>query len=151
MDYQIIKEELYKKCVDFIERAITTSQEAMKEAQNAANSETKSSVGDKYETTRAMMQIEKENKAKQLADALKVKQVLDKLNLQKAAQVVSGSLVLTNQGNFFIAISAGKIEIENQVFFAISTASPIGEHLYGKAQDEEFTFQKKIFKILAIE
>ena len=55
------KDELYKKCVQIIENQILLAQQGIENAQQAANEETKSSAGDKYETTRAMMQIEIEN------------------------------------------------------------------------------------------
>ena len=49
----------------------------MVNAQQAANEEGKSSAGDKYETGRAMMQIERDKAAQQLDEALKLKNIID--------------------------------------------------------------------------
>ena len=42
-----IKQELYKLCQDYLQRRIGAAQDAIEAAQHAANSETKSSSGDK--------------------------------------------------------------------------------------------------------
>lgn len=83
---------------------------AIEHAQLAANEETKSSAGDKYETGRAMMQLEIEKQSVQLAEAMKLKHVLSQINPEKTTETIqSGSLVFTDQGNFYISISAGKL------------------------------------------
>jgi hypothetical protein len=45
-----IKQQLYALCQEFISRRIIVAQQAIAAAQSAANEETKSSSGDKYET-----------------------------------------------------------------------------------------------------
>ena len=54
-------------------------QEAISGAQNSANEETKSSAGDKYETGRAMAQLEIEKNMTQLAEAKRLKQTLEQI------------------------------------------------------------------------
>ena len=54
----------------------------MVNAQEAANEEGKSSVGDKYETGRAMMQIERDKAAQQLDEALKLKNIIDQISIE---------------------------------------------------------------------
>jgi hypothetical protein len=71
MENENVKVELIKACYDFINRRIETIQGVISAAQDSANDETKSSAGDKYETGRAMMQLEIENNSKQLTEALK--------------------------------------------------------------------------------
>ena len=44
----------------------------MANAQESANAEEKSSAGDKYETGRAMMQIERDKAAQQLNESMKL-------------------------------------------------------------------------------
>jgi len=57
---KIIKEELFKVCQAHIDERIFHLQETMKSTQDAVKDESKSSVGDKYETTRAMLHLETE-------------------------------------------------------------------------------------------
>lgn len=147
-----IKSLLYEFCVEFVEKRIATIQKAIAEAQIAANEETKSSVGDKYETGRAMAQIDKELNIRQLLEAEKLKSDLMKINLKaKPNSVQLGSLIKTNEINYFIAISAGKIVIDGINYFAVSPVSPIGAKLLNKSVGDTFEFNGKILIINEIE
>lgn len=113
-------------------------------AQSSGNEETKSSAGDKYETGRAMAQLEIENNSAQLAEALKLKKVLEQINPDlETKRVQLGSLVLTSLGNYYIAISAGKLLVDGTEYYAISSASPIGVKLMKLRAGESFTFNQK--------
>lgn len=113
----------------------------MRNAQAAANDETKSSAGDKYETGRAMMHLEKEKLAGQLMEAGKMKKGLDQIDVDRSDTLAGlGSLVRTAQANYYVSASVGKLEVEGEVFFAISPASPIGQQLLGKKQGDTFSF-----------
>ena len=50
------KSGLYALCLSFIAQRIETAETALQQAQEASNDDTKSSAGDKFETTREMMQ-----------------------------------------------------------------------------------------------
>ena len=52
-----IKDLLLQKCIEFVSQKIKTIEHSILELRLAASSETKSSVGDKYETGRAMIQL----------------------------------------------------------------------------------------------
>ncbi len=144
----MIKEKLYHYCLAHIEERIANSKKAMEEAQAAANEESKSSAGDKFETGRAMMQRERDKNAKQLSEAVHIKQVLKQINWQRKTETVeAGSLVITNQGAFFISISVGKIVLEEDTYFAISMATPIGKLLQGKRVGEEASFNGRVYRI----
>ena len=127
---------------------MATAQEAISMAQSSANEETKSSAGDKYETGRAMMQLEIEQNSAQLAETLKLKEVLAKVYIDKPTQKVDdGSLVITNQGNFFMAISVGQVVIDDKTFLVIASESPIGAKLKGLKAGESLSFNNKTYKI----
>ena len=64
----------------YVHERIAATQEAIYTAQLSANEETKSSAGDKYETGRAMAQLEIEKNTAQLAEALKLKQMLKQIS-----------------------------------------------------------------------
>jgi transcription elongation GreA/GreB family factor len=123
----------------------------MVNAQQAANEEGKSSVGDKYETGRAMMQIERDKAAQQLDEALKLQQILDQISLEKGmGKIVLGSLVITNSIKIFISIGLGKIIVEDKEFFVVAPASPLGKVLMGLKVNDEVSFNKQEFTILQI-
>lgn len=117
-------------------------------AQASANEETKSSAGDKHETGRAMMQLEIEQNSAQLAETVKLKEALARVYIDKPAEKVdAGSLVITNQGNFFIAISVGQAVVDDKIFLIIAPESPIGIKLKGLKAGESLFFNNKTFKI----
>jgi transcription elongation GreA/GreB family factor len=146
-----IKKALHQRCLTLAEDRIVSLQHILKEAQQAANNETKSSAGDKHETGRAMAQLETEKLTAQLSEALNIKQNLTQINPTITNNtVVLGSMVYTNKGNFYIAASIGKVTITNEVFFAISPASPIGKLLLTKKEKESFSLNDNAYTILAV-
>ncbi len=150
-DLPSIKMALHQRCLELAEERIASLQHILKEAQQAANNETKSSAGDKHETGRAMAQLETEKLTAQLSEALNIKQNLTQINPTNTNNtVVLGSVVYTNKGNFYIAASIGKVSIENEVFFAISPASPIGKLLLTKKEKEIFSLNGNEYTVLAV-
>jgi transcription elongation GreA/GreB family factor len=147
-----IKKQLYQYCQQYLLKRIRTAEEAMAAAQASANDETKSSAGDKYETGRAMMQLEIENNSAQLSETLKLKKVLDQLpyDRQASVNVQPGSLVGTDQGNFFIAISVGRVVIENETYAVIAPESPIGLKMMGLTKNDSFSFAGRAYSIIEV-
>lgn len=146
-----IKSVLYEKCKSYINQRIETAQNAMDAAQQAANEEGKSSAGDKFETGRAMMQLERDKNARQLQEALLIKAKLAQIDPEKTfSEVAPGSLVVTNQGIYFLAISLGKLAIDKQQYFVISPESPIGRQLLHLQKGAEIYFNERKFKIEAL-
>ena len=147
-----LKRKLYQSCEVFIEDKFETIQKAIEELQKALDSETKSSAGDKHETGRAMLQLEREKAGQQLAEINKTKMILSKVNLNNKSNVVTlGSLVHTNKLNYFITISAGKLMVDNESFYAISTNTPIGKLLIGKKKGDVISFNGNSIEIKKIE
>jgi len=143
-----LKVQLYNFCLDFANTRISNAHKAMSDAQNSANSETKSTAGDKHDTARAMMQLEVEQQAKQFSEANKFKQALAQFTPESGKDTVAlGSLVLTNTANYYLSISVGKIEIKEDLYFAISPLSPIGKELLGLKQGDSFQFNGQNIKI----
>lgn len=146
-----VKEALFNQCQKFIEQRFQAIQNTIDEIQVSLQSETKSSAGDKHETGRAMLQLEREKAGKQLAEVQKIKEILSKVDVSKLSDTVSlGSVVYTDKFNYFIAISAGEVSFENQNFYAISANTPIGRLLMGKTVGDEIRFNNQSFKLQKI-
>ncbi|MFT5823823.1 MAG: transcription elongation GreA/GreB family factor [Crocinitomix sp.] len=129
---QKIKHELYNACVAYVSQRVDTANSAVVDAQASANSEEKSTAGDKHDTARAMMQLAAEQNAKHLAAAKKLNHAMTLIDPESSnAKVGLGSLVIASNGNFYIAISVGKIELNGTLYFAISPSSPMGQILSG--------------------
>ena len=142
------KTQLYNDCVHYVNDRINNSETAISEAQAAANSETKSTAGDKHDTARAMMQLEVEKNSKQLAEAKKMRQFLSQIDPEvHCSEAGIGAAVETSKGNFYIAISAGKISND---FFAISLASPMGTALSGKKAGDTTMMNGQQVEVLSV-
>lgn len=145
------KISLHQACLQRVDQTIALAIQAMEDVQNSANQETKSSAGDKYETGRAMMQLEKEKYAQQLAQAQDLRQQLEQLNPQQQhSQIQLGTLLRTNEGIYYLSVSLGKLIHEDQTAFVLSAASPLGQVLLGKKAREKITFQGRNIDILEL-
>ena len=146
-----IKQNLFNLCLESIDSRFQTIQNTISEIQESLTSETKSSAGDKHETGRAMLQLEREKAGNQLAEINKTKVALSKIDISKTSQTVGlGSVIYTNQANYYIAISAGELTYNNQKFYAISPNTPIGLLLIGKTVNDAITFRAQNFKIESV-
>ena len=136
-----LKQELFNQCKKFVENRLETIQEIISSNQKALYSETKSSAGDKHETGRAMLQLEMEKAGQQLQSIQQMQATLSKIKLENSTKKAHlGSLVETNNATYFLSISAGKIEVENNIYFAVSISSPIGKLLLGKQESDVVPF-----------
>ena len=122
----------------------------------ASNNDTKSSMGDKYETGREMLQQEINNLQVQLNEVLKqqdfLKTSFDKLRMtKKFDKAEKGAIVKTEKGLFFISVSLGEINFDNQKIICISPESPLAKAMNGKQKDEGFSLNNINQKILIIE
>jgi len=114
--------------------------------------ESKSSAGDKYETSRSMTQIEIGMISNQIQ---KTELDLATLNLAskkvfKKNSIESGSLILTSLGYYFLAISFGKININNEQVMVLSPNSPIGKLLTDSKLGKSIVINGQEIKILEI-
>ena len=139
-----IKVQIFNQIMKIIEERIDMAQLAIDSAKESRDNEPKCSAGDKYQTGRTMMQTELEKNRVQLNKILNMKNELAQIDLQKKQDRVKyGSLVLTENGNYFISIGLGKIIVGDENFYAISLASPIGKILHNKKAGDKFSFQEK--------
>jgi hypothetical protein len=124
---------------------------AIDNAQEAANSEGKSSAGDKYETGRAMGHLEKDMYARQQAENIKELDQLQKVNtdiIYTTAQ--TGAFVRCPNHSFFIAAGLGKQLINDQSVFFLSPFAPLAKLLLHKKTGDRFLFNKMETVILEI-
>lgn len=150
VDCKALKQALLLKCREYVDLRIATAQQAKTDAQAAANEESKSSVGDKYETTRSMMHIEGEKAAHQLAEALKLKSTLDHLPEIQSEKVIAGSLVITGVNKVFISIGIGKVSVEGEEILVVAPTSPLGKVLMGRSANDRVTFNDQSMTILEV-
>lgn len=145
------KKTLIHKCSEIVSKKIKNVKQTISSHQKSLLSETKSSAGDKHETGRAMLQLEIEKAGKQLIVIEEMQKVLSKIDVKKTSQnICLGSVVITNNYNYFMSISIGKLTIGEENYFAISPKSPIGQQLLGKKIGETIKFNNLEINILCI-
>lgn len=139
-----IKDELHRFCESFAEDRIGRIQNNINSINDSLKSETKSSAGDKHETGRAMIQLEREKLGHQLYEAEKMRQALAGITtLASRENIGQGSLVITTEGMYYISISAGAFKKGPVQIYCISSLSPIGKKLLGKSKGHCFDFNQK--------
>lgn len=145
------KKQVHLQCEKIVDERIVLTRNLINEAQNASNQESKSSMGDKYETSREMMALEMRKAGEQLQENSKLKQVLSELNPETMHTKVSlGSLISTTIGDFYLSVSLGQIQVEKKLVFILSAVSPIGKELLGKQAGDQFEFNTRKIRIKSI-
>lgn len=126
----IVRQKLSEKIQNF-EKLISETR--------ASSNDTKSSMGDKYETGREMLQQEINNLQVQLNEVLKQQDFLKTIVQKSSEKAEKGAIVKTERGLFFISVSLGEIIFENQKIIGISPESPLAKAMNGKQKNEVFS------------
>lgn len=130
-----------------------TCRREMQLAQESANTEEKSSAGDKYETGRAMSQQQRDFFARRLEAALLETAVFDSIsNLAPTGKIQAGSLIKAGNQYFFVGSGIGLLPLPSgEKLICTSTDSPLGKSLLGKKPGDEFSFAGSTIKIETLE
>jgi transcription elongation GreA/GreB family factor len=130
---------------------IASLQEILDDTYNSNVDDTKSSAGDKHETSIAMTQLEQEKLSTQMNEFLKQQRTLLAINPNtKHQKIMQGSLVETNQAWYYFSIGIGLISMENTSIFAINPDSPLGQLMMKKKAGESVTFNGIVTEIIAV-
>lgn len=147
-----VKQQLHGFCEAYIKDRLSRIQKNIAALQEALNSETKSSAGDKHETGRAMIQLEREKLGKQLAEVQLLQELFKKVPLKGGNSTIAlGNLVYSPVQNYYLAISAGELKVNGVSFYAIAPNTPIGKLLLGKGKGDVVVFNSREIKILEIQ
>lgn len=146
-----IKQQLHNLCLAYIQNRLDTAQLALEMANSSANEDTKSSAGDKYETTREMIQQEIDKHSAAISEAIKQKQLLQLINPErKTEKIQPGSLVKTDKNTFYISISAGALTLDGAKYMAVAAFSPIGQQMIDKQAGDSFVFNTVKHQIIEV-
>ncbi|WP_312922498.1 hypothetical protein [Empedobacter brevis] len=140
--YQFIENQIKDK-INYLNHLI--------EDLRASNSDTKSSMGDKYETSREMMQQEITRIQNQLNEVLVQQEFFSKIKIIENKTIGLGSYIETSMGNFCIACSFGEIMFENKKIFILSSQTPLAKKIMSKTENDSFEMNKKTFQIFKVE
>jgi transcription elongation GreA/GreB family factor len=144
----IQKAELNGQCIALLQDRIASITGLIEDARNASNNDTKSSMGDKYETTREMMQIEINKLQLQLKDAQQMLLAFKTLDAEKRLDVVAvGAWVETDRATFYLAAAVGKVTFHSQTIMVVSPVSPIGKAMLGKRRGDTIAMGGVVYTV----
>jgi len=149
---EALKIAVYEHCEAFLSQkaAAYTAQDQSLLA--SLESEGKSSAGDKHETGRAMIQLEREklSQQRQLNDSAYL--ALTALKNKVPTLIIGpGSLVHTSLATYYLAVPSDIFIQEAATVYCISPQSPIGQILLGKKQGDLIAFRDQKFEVLEVD
>ena len=148
-----LKDLLFNHCENHINTKLKNYLKIDQELFKSLNEETKSSAGDKHETNRAMIQIEREKNSKRIKEIENSKKqliVIKSVQLNNL-KVSPGSIIFTSNNNYFISISSEIYSSDTNKIYCVSTNTPIAKSYLGKKIGDIVTFnniESKIEKII---
>jgi hypothetical protein len=144
----LYKQGLKAHCIAILRARVETAKQSMEAAQESANNEDKSSAGDKYETGRAMSQIDRDRSAGQMDEAIRELLKLESLDVRKLnTEVNNGAIVQCGPVVYFIAAGLGSIDYEGRRVIVLSPIAPLSNLLRGKGKGEKVSFNGNNFEI----
>jgi len=144
-----VKRKLLKKCQEQLAGVVRDFQQEVDEAQKSANDY--GMPKDRYDAYRAQLLRKRDMFAQQLIKVIQQVDLLKRIDLdRKCLMVEFGALVITSNQKLFISTGLGKIEMDGEIYYAISGAVPIFKAMKEKRTGEEFVFNGKKSKIIEI-
>jgi len=151
VNYKELKVLFLNALYSLVDEKVNSATSAIDATTESKNTATKSTAGDKHETGRAMMERELALSNAQLHKAQFLKNELSKISLEvDVTSVQLGALVVTSQGNYFISIGLGKINVLGDDCYAISGGSPLGIAMMGKQKGQMINFQGRNIEIIDV-
>ena len=116
------------------------------------SNDTKSSAGDKYETSRAMSQQEIDKLMVQIQEIKRQLALIPSLEaLAASVSIQNGSFVSTSMGDFFIGLPIGQLHLAGTTVFCISATSPLAQQLLGLTVGATFNMQQQAHLVKAVQ
>lgn len=145
-----IKQELLQACLEYANKRIANYKNEIETIKESIESDDKGGDMDD-DSGKGKLFNDLEKNSQHLSDANKMLDGLKAISPNTVSdKVILGSVVKTTNNNFFISVSAGKIEVNDASYFAISHHSPIGMLLFGKGKGHKVEFNGNSFTITEV-
>lgn len=141
------KKAFFRHISTTISEKITSLQGDIADLQKGIAEDSKSSAGDKFETSREMAQQELVKLNTQLNEQQRLKSLVDNQSADQANQVQLGAVIQTNKGIFLIGIPIGNSAFEGKNVIGIGLGAPLGQLLLHKKKGEDVLFNNQQFII----
>lgn len=139
-----IKEQLHAHCINLVRKNIEDITTAIADRREAMHNETKSSMGDKYETTREMLQQDINMNMQRLSKAKAELTVLNGIEAgKKSTTAGTGSMVITDNAIYYIAVSLGAVQMGDKKYYVVSADAPVALQLRGMQAGDSININGK--------
>jgi len=144
------KEKVHHQALNLVQTKLLELEAHFRDLKEGQASNTKSTAGDKHDTEREMVQAELNNYSRQIQVQKQNLNSLKSIDPSPKGQAEQGALVRTANGFFYISVPLGKIEVEGEMIWIISVASPMSQALKGKKAGDMFELNGVKQKILDV-
>ena len=144
------KEKLHCYCQALIQEKKALLKVQIDARKKDLESASKSSAGDKHETSRAMIHLEQEKIGLQYIAVEKQSQLISQISVNLHSSIQAGTLISTQKGLFYIAVGLGKVNFNNQQVYIISPVSPLAQAFLNSKSLTGVSFQATNYTILSI-
>ncbi|PKP34831.1 MAG: hypothetical protein CVU00_04980 [Bacteroidetes bacterium HGW-Bacteroidetes-17] len=132
-----------------LEETVRNFKAVIEDAQKSANEY--GAPKDRYDSFRMQLLRKKDMFSQQLAKVNEQADVLERISIdQELKKVEFGALIFTKKQKIFVSIGLGRIEMDNEVYFAISPNVPIYKAMEGLKVGDDFKFRDEVIRIESI-
>ena len=144
------KIRVHQELIHHIQLKIIELKKHISHIDEAVTLESKSSAGDKYETSREMLQQERDKKYQQLKLWDSHESTVKLMKVGNNRKVEHGALVRTRDKLLYISIAIGKIEYNDIEIIAISEAAPLFAVIKGFVPGDSYSYANQADAILEV-
>jgi len=132
-----------------LEETVVNFKAVIEDAQKSANEY--GAPKDRYDSFRMQLLRKKDMFGQQLAKVNEQADVLERISIDQVLKKVEfGALIFTKKQKIFVSIGLGRIEMDNDVYFAISPNVPIYKAMEGLKVGDDFKFRDEVIRIESI-
>jgi transcription elongation GreA/GreB family factor len=143
------KQSVHHSCIEIIQNKLLSLRSEIAHLKESAEQETKSSMGDKYETARTMVQLEMNHLHQQQQQLQKQLNILHSIKVaRKRERADFGSLIKASDNcMYYLAVGMGQIELKGQRYIVISPASKLGKLFMGTRPGSTVRFEDQLVAV----
>lgn len=146
MEKKAVKKNIIKSCIELLEKNIKTSKDRIQEIIQTANDY--EGDHDMFDPFKEDMMKKKDVQVKQMEKFLEDLKLVKKVDPERISDKVEfGAVVITDKQKMFVSAALGKITVDNESVYAISTQVPVYNAMKGLKIGDTFTINNNSFII----
>ena len=148
----MLKKQLFEHCNSQLMEKRQTILGAIDTVEESMRQEGKSTAGDKHNTARANMQLERERLGSSLQLVEQLFHRLERIDTEATGPPIRiGSLVETTAGRFYLAIPCDAMPYKGKSIYCMGPESPLAKELLGKSPGDAYQINGRSFSVLKVE